>query len=127
MYDTGKILIGVVIFLILLAFPVYYLAASGEGDAVPDLATPEGDQCVEPADWMRDNHMTLLVDWREGLVRDGIREYVATDGTKYENISLTGTCLDKGCHSSKDEFCDRCHTYVGAEPDCWSCHVEGEE
>jgi hypothetical protein len=128
-YDKGKILTGVVIFRILLAFPMYYLAASGDAGYVPDPVLPEGEtQCVEDADWMKDYHMTLLIDWRETVVRDGVRTYVAEDGKEY-TISLTGTCLQQ-CHVEKDEFCDQCHIYVGAEPTCWRCHVEtveGEE
>lgn len=126
MYDKGKILIGVVVFLLVLAFPLIYLAASGDGGYVPDPVPPEGEtQCVEAVDFMTDNHMALLMDWREGFVRDGIRTYEAKDGTEY-TVSLTGTCILQ-CHTEKEEFCDQCHKYVGAEPDCWSCHVEGEE
>ena len=69
--------------------------------------------------------MDILVDdWREAVVREGIRSYVGSDGREYE-ISLTETCL--GCHSNKSEFCDKCHNYVGVRPDCWDCHNVPEE
>jgi hypothetical protein len=125
MYDKGKIITGVVIGLLLLTFPLAYLAASGDGGYVPEpeIATDE-QQCVESVEFMRENHMTLLDEWRTTVVRGGDRTYVAVDGTEYF-IGLTETCLD--CHSNKAEFCDTCHSYSGTEPECWSCHVTGEE
>ncbi len=73
---------------------------------------------------MRANHMRLLNDWRDLVVREGERTYTAADGKVYE-ISLTGTCLK--CHSNKETFCDRCHDYAGVTPSCWNCHIIPEE
>lgn len=122
MYDGDKIIIGIVIFFILVSFPIWVSAASGTIGEVPQLNLPaDEEQCVEDAAWMRANHMDLLIDWRETVVREGIRTYTASDGKEY-TMSLTDTCLD--CHAPKAEFCDRCHDYVGATPNCWNCHVE---
>jgi len=124
MYDKGKIITGVVIALVLVTFPLSYLAASGDGGYVPEPTLPADEEtCVESAEWMRENHMRLLDDWRTSVVRGDDRTYVASDGTEYE-ISLSGTCL--GCHQDKAEFCDTCHTFAAAEPECWDCHVAGE-
>ena len=129
LYDGGKIIAGIVVFLIVASVPFWY----GRGKAVspPDLKldTPAIERlkeklCVEPAPYMRANHMKLLSAWRESVVREGNRSYKATDGKVYK-ISLTGTCLE--CHSNKDQFCDRCHDYAGAKPNCWSCHIIPEE
>ena len=125
MYDAGKIIPGLVVFVILLAFPVWYNVASGWTGQTPEpqIATEE-DQCVETAQYMRDNHMRMLDEWRQSVVRDGNRIYTSSEGDKYE-ISLTGTCMT--CHPNKTEFCDRCHDYAGIEPDCWDCHIQPEE
>ena len=129
LYDGGKIIAGIVVFLIVASVPFWY----GRGKAVspPDLKldTPAIERlkeklCVEPAPYMRANHMKLLSAWRESVVREGNRSYKATDGKIYK-ISLTGTCLE--CHSNKDKFCDRCHDYAGAKPACWNCHIIPEE
>jgi len=88
---------------------------------MPNLATPKGEQCVEPTDTMRRYHMEFLKTQRDDTMRRGIR------GGKY---SIRG-CVE--CHAGPTEtpkgtvqsvaaFCDQCHTYVGAAPDCWSCH-----
>ena len=124
MYDAGKIITGMIIFFGLISFPIWVSAASGNIDYAPDLNLPANEeQCVESAEYMRANHMDLLLDWREEVVRDGLRTYTATDGKEYVK-SLTDTCLD--CHSPKVEFCDQCHNYVGATPNCWNCHVDPE-
>ena len=124
MYDAGKIVAGVIVFLILLTSPIWYVAATGKGSYVPQLEiVSEEKQCVESTEYMRKKHMILLDEWKGRVVREGIKTYVASDGKEYE-MSLTGTCLT--CHSNKPEFCDQCHDYVGIEPNCWDCHTEGE-
>ena len=123
MYDTGKIVTGLVIFLCLITAPAWYSIAKGEAIYVlePEIVTEE-KQCIEPTEYMRTEHMYLLIDnWQESAVRNGIRTYVASDGKEY-NISLTGTCMD--CHPNKAKFCDQCHNYLGREPNCWDCHNE---
>jgi hypothetical protein len=127
--DRGKIIAGIVIFLIAATFPLWY----GKGRAVPPpdlkldtlaIEALKEKLCVEPAPYMRANHMKLLAAWRESAVREGNLSYRAADGRVHE-ISLTGTCLK--CHSNKAQFCDRCHDYAGAKPNCWSCHIIPEE
>jgi hypothetical protein len=65
--------------------------------------------------------MDLLLDWREEVVRKGVREFVAFDGKTY-TMGLTQTCMN--CHTSKEDFCDRCHNYVAVSPYCWDCHID---
>ena len=120
-----KIIAGILIFVVLITFPFWY----GKGKTFPQpalsLDTPAIAQlkeirCVEDTAFMRANHMKLLVTWREAAVREGNRLYTARDGSIFE-AKLSGTCLK--CHSNKQQFCDRCHNYVGAKPNCFSCHI----
>lgn len=124
MYDANKIIPGLIIFFCLISFPIWYSVVSGKiaYTPEPEIITEE-KQCIEATQYMRDKHVDLLNDWRESVVREGTRTYVASDGKEY-NISLTGTCMD--CHSNKAEFCDQCHNYVGVKPNCWDCHIEPE-
>ena len=125
MYDAKKIIIGLVIFLGLVTFPVWYGAINGQASSPPELEiVTDAEQCVESTEYMRSNHMELLTQWQQSVVREGERTYNANDGQRYD-ISLTGTCLD--CHSNKDTFCDRCHDYTGVAPYCWECHIIPEE
>ncbi len=124
MHDTGKILAGLVIFLGLATSPLWYNAASGKGHECPQPVLPAHEkQCVEGTEYMKANHMDLLNQWRDQVVREGAREYIASDGKKYD-ISLSRTCMK--CHTSRKDFCTACHDYAGVKPYCWSCHVEPE-
>lgn len=122
MRDRGVILGGLVLFLTLVAFPVWYNRAAGTLATPPQLERPAGaSACVAPVEYMRASHMDLLMDWRERVVRRQERTFVAFDGKSYA-MSLTRTCLQ--CHANKAGFCDRCHDYAGVQVACWSCHVD---
>ena len=121
----GLIILGLGIFVVGVTFPVWYGTIKSTPAPVLSLDTPvinsmQNKKCVEDTAFMRGNHMKMLDVWRDEVVRKGQREYTAKDGRKYEK-SLTGTCIQ--CHSNKEQFCDRCHNYVGAKPTCFSCHV----
>jgi len=127
MYDSGKIIVGLIIGLILLSFPFWYnlgTAAAPVPDPKLTAKAKAAGQCIEPKAQMKTSHMKILDEWRDIVVRDGERLYVADDGKQY-NMSLQNTCMD--CHSSKKEFCDQCHDYLGVKPFCWDCHIEPEE
>jgi [DsrC]-trisulfide reductase subunit J len=122
MYDAGKIITGLVIFLVILTIPIWYNAAMGKADSKLDPVLPKYEKkCVESKDYMRESHMDLLNQWRDAVVRDGKQDYTSSDGKTYR-MSLTGTCLK--CHDDKEKFCDRCHGYVDSDPTCWDCHLE---
>ena len=110
----------VFVFLALITFPIWYNAASPEAKVTPQLEKPaNATECVRDIDYMTANHMDLLDEWRDQVVREGERFETGPDGQTIER-SLTNTCLK--CHSNQEEFCDACHDYVGVEPNCWDCH-----
>jgi hypothetical protein len=124
MYDSGKIILGLMVFIALFTFPTWYLFTGGEAKPMPDLLLPESEdqnECVYNADYMRATHMDLLNVWRDKVVREGNRTFITSEGKKFE-MSLTKTCL--GCHSNKAQFCDQCHNYLEVAPYCWDCHVD---
>lgn len=124
MYDSGKIILGLIIFVGLFTSPVWYDLASGKAADKPNIVLPIKEnqkECVNTAAYMREFHMDLLNVWRDKVVRKGIRTYKSNTG-KYFEMSLTKTCMN--CHSNKSEFCDQCHNYLGVNPYCWDCHVE---
>jgi hypothetical protein len=120
MFDSDKIITGLVIFLCLMTFPVWYIAVGGKASFDPRYVAATGEkQCVEPVEYMKEKHMQLLSQWKEQSVRNGIKTYTASDGRVYD-ISLTDTCME--CHPNKADYCDRCHNYIGVTPYCWDCH-----
>lgn len=129
MYNGGKIIAGLVVFLAIFLFPFYYNFGKANAKPEPKLNTPVIQQltekkCVESRDFMRKEHMQLLNDWRDSVVRDGNRIYVNAEGKKF-TMSLQNTCLN--CHSNKKEFCDSCHNYMAVKPYCFSCHIQPKE
>jgi hypothetical protein len=125
MHNGGKIILGLIIVIVLLAFPIWYNLAGGSTDYVPELEKPAtATECVRSTEYMTAYHMDLLNDWRDEVVRQGVRFEINAQGVRYEK-SLTNTCL--GCHENKDQFCDKCHDYMGVEPYCWECHIVPKE
>jgi len=118
MNEKFLIFSGLVVFLLGATFPFWQ---SIDPEDFPKVAMEtKGEQCVAPAEYMRKNHMLLLNNWRDSVVRDGERFHIMPDGSRVEK-SLTKTCL--GCHVSKKQFCEECHTYASVKPYCWECHV----
>ncbi len=93
------------------------------GERGPVIPQGKGDQCVAETDFMRRNHMDLIVHQRDETVIRGIRD---------EPFSLV-ECVD--CHARSDtegkairidaegEFCASCHEFVAVKIDCFSCHA----
>jgi hypothetical protein len=106
------------------------LAAETESSSIgnvvlPRVITPEKfQQCVEPTDIMRRDHMKFLLQQRDATVIDGIRT---------EKYSLTG-CIN--CHAQPikdgkivragdpEYFCTACHRYTSVKIDCFECHSD---
>ena len=131
MSDKPIIVAGLVVFLALVTFPIWYtLAASGQVPPLDRDYPEDVPRCVENKDWMVANHMILLKKWRQEIVRDGDKEpYKSDDFDTYHAKSLTGTCMQ--CHSRKemcdangDTSCVQCHNYASVAPACWDCHIE---
>lgn len=125
MYDSGKILAGLTVFISLFTSPMWYNPLNGKAALhKPELVLPSQDnqkQCVRSRAFMRSNHMTLLNDWRYRVVRVGTRTF-ETENKKTVDMNVTKTCLD--CHKNASQFCDECHNYVGVYPHCWDCHLK---
>ncbi len=118
-----------VLLIAFLAYPLTVLA----GGALPfsDLELPESSaqfsatqQCVEPEDEMKVNHMNYILHQRDATVYEGIRtrQYALEE------------CIN--CHASKDangeyirvedsrHFCAACHIYTATNIDCFQCHAD---
>ena len=80
--------------------------------------TDKGEQCVEPTEVMRRDHMQFILHQRDKTMHEGVRT------TKH---SLKN-CID--CHADaktgsvlgKDGFCESCHAYAAVKLDCFECH-----
>ena len=85
------------------------------------------NQCVEPVDTMRRQHMNFIKHQRDDTMHRGIRT------TKYSLVA----CID--CHVTADDqgqvptaksdqhFCTSCHKYSAVSIDCFQCHASRPE
>ncbi|MFP4527044.1 MAG: sulfate reduction electron transfer complex DsrMKJOP subunit DsrJ [Candidatus Kapaibacterium sp.] len=124
MYKPGYIIIGLVVLVALATSPLWVSAVFGESAAPPELVYPTGyDQCILPTEYMNHNHMDVLNEWRDKVVRENVR--MAEYNGQMMEMSLSYTCMK--CHDNKADFCDRCHDYLDVNPYCWECHVAPED
>ncbi len=124
MNDKSKIIAGIVIFVVVATFPFWlnmFLEKEPRLEPVLTEKAKAANTCVRETKYMTANHMQLLDEWRDTVVRNSERIFVNAEGKEFE-MSLSNTCLD--CHSNKAEFCDRCHEYASIEPYCWDCHID---
>jgi len=120
MYNKGFIISGLIIFVLLVTFPVWFNGLDAGPLPKPELPPGGEKQCVAPAAEMRDTHMQLLNVWRDDVLRNSDRVAVTVAGKQYRK-GLQTACMQ--CHSNKEKFCDSCHNYAAVQPTCWDCHL----
>mgnify|MGYP001767687888 FL=1 len=122
MYDKNKILTGLAVFVVFMTYPFWNNIGSA-AYVRPEIEKPKNSkECVESVEFMRAEHMAMLNEWRDEVVRDGVHEYHSKANHQAFQKSLTKTCMK--CHENKDQFCDKCHATVSVNPYCWDCHVD---
>jgi hypothetical protein len=119
MYDAGKIIPGLIVFLAIVTFPIWYNAGDAGSTPNPQMPTT-AKNCVRPVHYMRAKHMQLILSWgKESIRNNGDMGTVEVDGEDYDK-GLESGCLE--CHDNTQKFCKECHDYVGVKPYCWKCH-----
>ncbi len=134
LYDGGKIIVGLLVFIGIATFPFYYNIGKVNAKPDPKTDTPAiqeweklngKKECIESKEYMRAEHMQLLNNWRDAVVRGTYRQYTSMTSGKHFNMSLQNGCMK--CHSNKKQFCDQCHNYMAVKPYCWDCHIQPTE
>jgi hypothetical protein len=133
-YNGGPIYLGILVFLAIALFPFYNNFGKTNKPPEPKTDTPEilkyqeehggKKECVEPKEFMRAEHMVVLNNWRDAVVREDNRGYLSSINKRW-NMSLQNECMR--CHSNKKKFCDECHNYMAVKPFCWDCHIQPVE
>ncbi|MBF0201449.1 MAG: sulfate reduction electron transfer complex DsrMKJOP subunit DsrJ [Desulfamplus sp.] len=127
--SKNAIIAGLVVFVATALFPFWFNI--GGSNAAPEIELSERAKaaryCVLEKYDMRAEHMSLLDEWRDSVVRDADRLYKGTNGKSFNMSLSTGEDSCLGCHTDKEKFCDRCHNFVSVAPYCWECHTTPEE
>ena len=120
-YGHGRVVLSLRGLIIILALWASGFSASAQ--ITPGSQAAELENCVEPTEYMRKNHMDLLFHQRDVTVHEGIRS---------KQHSLVN-CVD--CHASADadgsfasvnapgQFCEGCHSATAVTIDCFECHA----
>lgn len=133
-YNKGPVFLGIAVFLALALFPFYNNFGKTNKKPEPKTDTPAimeyeklngKKECVESKEYMRAEHMQILNQWRDSVVRDYNRGYISDSNHKRFDMSLQNGCMK--CHSNKKKFCDECHNYLAVKPYCWDCHIAPKE
>lgn len=106
--------------------------AHGEEDHAPgrvEMPTEHmavGDTCVEDTEFMRRNHMTLLMHQRDKTVHQGerpkkhsLRNCLSCHAPAHPPGGAEPASIKSGKH-----FCAECHIYAAVKIDCFECHAE---
>lgn len=126
----NMIVTGLAVFVLAVLSPFWFnLVTTTQAAPEPELLGPakNAQKCVLDKYEMRANHMSLLDEWRDAVVRDADRIYVAANGKSFHMSLSTGENSCLGCHEDKAKFCDACHTYTSVDPYCWECHTNPKE
>lgn len=122
-------MIGFVRLVLVLMAALVFTSAAAWAQQVSNVPVPklpeaaEGTKCLRDNDFMRRNHMKMLLHKRDQTVHDGDRTV---------EFSLK-KCVT--CHAVKGEngqpvtvndprhFCRTCHDYAAVKIDCFQCHT----
>jgi len=98
-----------------------YAGAGKEGGRtpLPAVTIESGDKCVRDTEWMRRNHMTLLMHQRDDTMYQGVR---GTDEALRNCIDCHANPKTGSVTGSDQAFCQGCHAYAAVSLDCWDCH-----
>ncbi|MGD8643652.1 MAG: sulfur reduction protein DsrJ [Chromatiales bacterium] len=113
---------GLAYWIAALALGAAPLVALGDGLG-PVVPQGKGEQCVEPVEVMRRDHMRFLLHHRDDTVHQGIR-------TKQYSLNECIVCHvqpdESGQFASSDSpehFCNSCHSWAAVSIDCFQCHA----
>jgi hypothetical protein len=126
MTNKATVMLGLLLFLIVATFPLWYDWFVGNPRYRPEPELPVNKKkCIEDKQMISIWHSDILVQWRNATVRDAKQMYLSNTYGNRIYMNLTESCMT--CHSNKTRFCDRCHAYVATTPNCWDCHVDKQE
>ena len=105
-------------------------AATAEEKKSPRVSLPtvnvnkdKAEQCVEPTEVMRRDHMQMILHQRDETMHQGIRtvKHSLKNCVNCHADPKTGSVL------GHNGFCESCHTYAAVTMDCFGCHTDKAE
>ncbi|HMN70829.1 MAG TPA: hypothetical protein PKA55_03045 [Rhodoblastus sp.] len=103
-------------------------AEAADRTPIPQPARPAGAQtCVADTEFMRRNHMTMLLHQRDETVHEGIRTRQFSLANCVACHAVKGADGKPVAYSDPKHFCRTCHSYAAVRVDCFECHASRPE
>lgn len=93
------------------------------GAPKPDIPKGKGDKCVEDTDYMRKNHMELILHQRDETMYRGLRTKKHSLKECIECHVVNDNNEQPVSHLDSKHFCVQCHEYASVSIDCFDCHA----
>ncbi len=90
---------------------------------MPDITRGQGENCVDETEFMRRNHMHLLVHQRDETMLQGIRNKQYSLKECVTCHTVPGPDATPVTAASPQHFCRSCHDYAAVNIDCFQCHA----
>ena len=97
-------------------------AAADSGVPIPFIPKAKGDSCVRDVDFMRTNHMDLLLHQRDDTVHLGVRPKDSRLTACLDCHAVAGASGKPVTYKDPKHFCRACHDYAAVKVDCFTCH-----
>lgn len=118
---------GTLVLVYLGGLAIVFAAGEEESESsrvpVPEIPAGQGENCVEDTDFMRRNHMTLLMHQRDDTMLRGIRLKRHSLKECVSCHAVEGSDAVAVTFASDKHFCRSCHDYAAVKIDCFQCHA----
>lgn len=102
-------------------------ASAGSGTLAPHPPKGKGEHCVADTDFMRRNHMNMLMRHRTEAVQLGVRVQQYDLNRCVTCHAVDGPDGRPVAFESPQHFCRSCHSYAAVSIDCFECHASRSE
>lgn len=112
------------VMLLMLAFQSVMAATPLPNIPKARASVSDTQQCVEPVEEMRKNHMNYILHQRDETMHRGIRtrQYALEECINCH--AVTGPDGEFVRTDSDEHFCSSCHSYASVSIDCFQCHAD---
>jgi predicted CXXCH cytochrome family protein len=93
----------------------------------PDIPRGQGEFCVEDTEFMRRNHMNVLLHQRDETMINGIRSKQHSLKECISCHAVKGSDAIPVTVENPKHFCRSCHDYAAVKIDCFQCHASRPE
>lgn len=109
---------------LVLLFLMATLTAPALADSLaPVIPKAKGEQCVAETDFMRRNHMKVLLHQRDKSVFKGERSKRFSLQGCVECHAVPGPTAQPVTYKDPKHFCRSCHEFIAVKIDCFECHA----